>query len=118
MPSDGVAFWGESAEYGRTVSGIAQIVLKYKGQLPTNTTVDIYVNNGNYGTYPVDKNGFVTVNIDTTELNQWFDLEVRAECNGFSVKRSYHLYNTLLELLNWESENPVLSGTFEILLRQ
>ena len=114
VPSDAVEFWGESTEYGRTFSGIAQIVLKYKGQLPTNATVDIYVNNGNYGTYPVDENGFVTVDIDTTELNQWTDLEVRAECNGFPVRRVYKLNNTLLEFLNWESENPLFSGVFEI----
>lgn len=122
VPFNSVNFWGDSAPFGQTVSGIVQVTLKYKGQLPTDATVDIYVKDtssgyNSYGAYPVDENGFVTVEIDTTELNQRSSLEVKAECNGFAVSRVYKLNNTVLELLNWEGENPVFSGITALKLK-
>ena len=115
VPEGGAIFWGDSAQEGRTVSGLTAFEWKYKGDASAAGTANVYIDDKLYGSFAWD-NGFLHIDYDTDKLKNGRHT-VRLTGVVLSVWRTFEVQNTHYELLNWFGDNPTLSGTFPLRMK-
>ena len=112
VPEGGAIFWGDSAEEGRTVSGVTTFAWKYKGDASAAGTARVYIDGTLYGSFEWN-DGFLQIEYDTGRLNNGsHTIELAAD--ALPVCRTFEVQNKHYELLDWPGDDPLLSGTFPL----